>query len=80
MRSACRLWSKPRPVGVQGFVESFFTGVAERRMADVVASARASASSDSSRGAGEVREICVTSSVWVRRLRKWSPGARRRRG
>ena len=56
-----------------GGVESFFSGVAEGRVADVVDQRESFGEIDvEAEAPAMVREICETSSVWVRRLRKWS--------
>jgi hypothetical protein len=60
-------------VGFRHFVESLFAGVAEGRMADVVDQRQGLGQFRiQAQGAARVRAIWVTSSVCVRRLRKWS--------
>ena len=54
-------------------VERVLAGMSERRVAEIVASATASARSSSSfKALAIARAICATSMVWVRRVRKWS--------
>ena len=76
MRRACRLWSKPSPKPRRHWSRAFSPAWPKGRMADVVRQrqrlGQLRVQPQCSRPA--VRAICVTSSVCVSRLRKWSDG------
>src|SRR5712692_8499834 len=76
MRSDCSLWRKRRPRNsLSTYSPRWPKGVCPRSCPRQMASAR---SSFSSSALAMVRATWVTSSVWVRRIRKWSPSGARK--
>jgi len=60
-------------VGPHDSVERLFSGVTEGRMAHVVCKRQSFGQVDvQAERTGDGAQICATSMVWVRRLRKWS--------